>query len=605
MASGLAAAPFSSLSRLNQIMDVRRRQVGFRLAMMGLMVVFFSRYVSFAVMVEWTVVYSALQAWEFFGLPRGIFGRPASALRSSLSLATIALNSIVFGLPAILWTTYGGALGLACGAYLLSGSVLNTVFTTRDCRAAFIASLTPFMIYVTGGAFLASGRHLQIGTLITVAIAGAMMSTSAIILWIAASRTQRSEAAALEALSAREAELERALRYAEDASQAKSAFLANMSHELRTPLNGVMGMASVLSRTGLTPSQAQMVEVVHSSAQSLQTLLSDILDLAKIEAAQIDLHLEDAAPKKIAANVAALFGAAAAEKGLSFTFDADEASEQAVHTDAGRLAQILTNLCSNALKFTASGSVTLSVRATPVGALRRVSFTVSDTGIGLSAAAKLTIFDRFAQADSSITRRFGGTGLGLSICRQLTELLGGRIDVESVEGEGAAFTVSFDLPAADAQAPAPQGAAQVPSPADSQGKRPRVLLVEDHPVNRQVVQLILADLADVDTAENGAEGVEAAHNVAYDVILMDMQMPVMDGVTATRTIRACESAEGRGHTPILMLTANALPEHVDMSIDAGADAHLSKPITAEGLLSAIDTALDAAAGEHAAHAAAA
>ncbi len=583
----------SATERLGDIMLIRRRQIAFRLAMMVLMVVFFSRYVSFAVMAEWTIVYLALQAWEFFVLPWAAFGTATGGLRSALCLGTIALNSIIFGFPAILWTIYSGLLGLVCAAYLLSGAILNTVFTTRDCKPAFIASLSPFLIYVTAGALLASGLHLQLATVGTVAIAGAMMSTSAVILWIAASRTQRSESAALLALGERELQLERALQRAEEASQAKSAFLANMSHELRTPLNGVLGMASVLARTPLAADQAEMVDVIHGSAKSLQTLLSDILDLAKIEAAQIDLHIEAVTPAEIGRNVAALFGAAAAEKALSFTVNVDEASSDAVLTDGGRIAQILTNLCNNALKFTERGGVALSVRTVAVGVRRQVSFAVSDTGIGLSDAARLRIFERFAQADDSITRRFGGTGLGLSISKDLCDLLGGHIDVTSAEGAGATFTVTFDLPAADAplashaRAPTKESIEHT-----APGLRPRVLLVEDHPVNRRVVQLILQDLADVDTAVNGLEGVEAAETNAYDVILMDMQMPVMDGITATRAIRTAENVGGRGHTPILMLTANALPEHVNASLDAGADAHLSKPITAEALITAMESALD-------------
>ena len=571
----------------------RRRQVVFRLVMMVVMVVFFWRYLSLPAMCAWAVVYAALQGWEYFALAAPVSDDRKIRHRRAASLVTIFLNSVVFGLPALLWSHFGGILGLVCGAYLLSGAMLNTVLTTRDCRPAFLASITPFIFYVVYGAFVAGGTHLKWDAFGTVGIAGAMMSFSAITLWIDSSKTQRSEAMALAALGERETELEDALQHAEDASQAKSAFLANMSHELRTPLNGVLGMASVLARTELAASQAEMVDVIAASAHNLQILLSDILDLAKIEAAQIDLESEPAAPATIARNVVALFTGACAEKGLSLDLDVDAESSQAVLTDSVRLTQIVTNLCNNAIKFTEQGGVTLTVRTATLGARRTVAFAVADTGIGLSTEGKARLFERFSQADGSITRRFGGTGLGLSISKQLTDLMGGQIDVASEEGVGSTFTVTFDLPAAEVALVAhAETARAIQSPDAEPAADLRVLLVEDHPVNRQVVQLILAEFADVDVATNGAEGLEAAKLNRYHVILMDMQMPVMDGVTATRAIRVWEREQGLSRTPIIMLTANAMAEHNAQSAAAGADMHLAKPITADALLAALDAALD-------------
>ena len=384
-----------------------------------------------------------------------------------------------------------------------------------------------------------------------------------------------------------EAALKAALLNAEDADRAKTEFLANMSHELRTPLNGVVGMTSVLARTPLTSEQSEIVKVIQTSAATLHMLVSDVLDLAKIEAGRIDLQADLVSPAALARHVATLFSEPAAEKGLDFVLELAENAADAVLADSVRLAQVLTNLCSNAIKFTAKGCVRLAVRSQLEAASRRVTFVVSDTGIGISEGAREKIFDRFAQADGSITRRFGGTGLGLAISHQLVTLMGGDICVASAEGQGSTFTVTLDLPCTAESRLQPRDDGQAGSGVADAPPDLRVLLVEDHPVNRKVIQLMLAGHAELDTAQDGAEGVEAVLANAYDVILMDMQMPVMDGLSATQAIRAWETESGRGRTPIIMLTANAMAEHIGASRSAGADAHLTKPVQAEALFDTI------------------
>jgi CheY-like chemotaxis protein len=409
----------------------------------------------------------------------------------------------------------------------------------------------------------------------------------------------------------------KSLSQAMDAAKAKSAFLANMSHELRTPLNGVVAMASALQRTELSAEQHNMLGIISVSAESLQILLSDILDLAKIEAGRIDLQSEPLAPAALARHVAALFSEPSRQKGLTFESEWDALSQLPVLGDSVRLTQILTNFCSNAVKFTSAGRVKLSVKSVRNAQTMSVRFDVTDSGIGMSADAKARIFERFSQGDGSITRRFGGTGLGLAISKQLVDLMGGRILVESQEGIGSTFSVLVDLPLANgveqppsstygaatmqaAQIASPPGATRVEAAADTPAQtmlatypddRPSLLLVEDHPTNRQVVQIILGDLVKLDMACDGAQALEAAQRCAYDLILMDMQMPVMDGLSSTRAIRLFEQACGRPRTPILMLSANALPEHIEASVEAGADGHLAKPVTAATLLAAVDAAL--------------
>jgi PAS domain S-box-containing protein len=390
-----------------------------------------------------------------------------------------------------------------------------------------------------------------------------------------------------------EESLKAAVALAEAANGAKSEFLANMSHEIRTPLNGILGVASVLAQTKLGAKQREMVAIVETSAKTLQALLADVLDIAKIEAGRLDLQPEPVSPAHLARQVAALFEATTAEKGLSFTLDLRPGSEPPVMADSTRLAQIITNLCSNAVKFTAEGGVTLSLAATPTERGRRLTLAVTDTGIGIAPAARAQLFERFTQADGTITRRFGGTGLGLAISQQLAHMMGGEITVESEEGRGSTFSLIVELPSAQVEtASAPLAATADPVvSAGTDALPPRVLLVEDHPVNRKVIDMMIGELVDLRMAHDGAEGLRAVEREDFDLILMDMQMPVMDGLTATRKIRERELSQGAKPTPIIILTANVMPEHVEACLRAGADTHLSKPISSQALLTAMDTAL--------------
>ncbi|CAN7544099.1 PAS domain-containing protein [Phenylobacterium sp. LjRoot225] len=382
-------------------------------------------------------------------------------------------------------------------------------------------------------------------------------------------------------------ELRLALAASESASRAKSEFLANMSHEIRTPLNGVMGVAGALSKTTLTETQREMVSIIETSAKTLETLLSDILDLARIEAGKIDLRPE---PFDLAASVnacAAIFDTTARAKGLDLVVDIAPCAISNYLGDAPRIRQILSNLLSNAVKFTARGQVRLHVDAVRDETSSQLTFEVSDTGIGFDAETRDRLFSRFEQADGSITRRFGGSGLGLSISRTLAEAMDGTLEADATPGEGARFILRLALPrcAGDLDIwsePEPQTAAL------EVARALRVLVAEDHPTNRRVIELILESTGvELLCVENGAEALVATELETFDLILMDMQMPVMDGLTAIRAIRAREGSAHRGRTPIYVLTANAMPEHVAASAAAGADGHLSKPILAENLINLV------------------
>ncbi len=374
---------------------------------------------------------------------------------------------------------------------------------------------------------------------------------------------------------------QRAAQEAEAASRAKSEFLANMSHELRTPLNGVLGVAGALSRTGLDADQQEMIGLIETSARSLERLLSDVLDLAKIESQAFSLQPEPVDVAGLVRGIGTLFQWRARDRSLRF--DCVAAAELAAPrmVDETRLRQILTNLLSNAIKFTEHGRVSLSARLEG----EEVVFEVQDTGIGFDDAAKARLFERFEQADGSITRRYGGTGLGLAISRSLAQRMGGGLDARSTPGAGSTFTLRLPLALSQEASVTP---AALPAPPAPRAAPARVLLAEDHPVNRRVVELILAGAGvELTSVVDGAQALEALAQQSFDLVLMDVQMPVLDGLSATRELRSRESASGARRTPVLALTANAGAEQVAASRAAGADEHLSKPVTAERLLDAV------------------
>ena len=383
---------------------------------------------------------------------------------------------------------------------------------------------------------------------------------------------------------------------AEAASRAKSDFLANMSHEVRTPLNGVIGIVDALSRTPLYPTQTEMVNLIRASGVTLERLVSDILDVSKIEAGELTLEtrpfdLDEAldAPLEV-------MRVRADEKGLRFDVIRDDEARGVFVGDSTRIRQVVGNLLSNAVKFTHQGGVTIRIALDEDhDGLCQLVLDIQDTGVGFDAEHAPRLFDRFSQADATITRRFGGTGLGLSICRALVEMMGGRINAESTPGLGSRFRVEIPVARSTSLSDYVAGerarAAEVAAPIHTI----RVLLAEDHPTNQRVVQLILAGHpVELITVEDGAQAVAAFQAGSFDVILMDMQMPVMDGLTATRTIRELEAARAANiHTPIIMLSANAMAQHREQAIQAGADIHVPKPITAASLLAGIGAALAA------------
>lgn len=365
----------------------------------------------------------------------------------------------------------------------------------------------------------------------------------------------------------------------EHANQAKSVFLANMSHELRTPLNGVIAIGDRLADEADPERRRELAALVTSSGRLLEQVLSDILDVSKIEAGQFHLTPAPFDLATLVGGVAELHRASAEAKDLEFRWSIQPGLSGSYLGDAGRISQILNNLLANAVKFTAIGEVALSVESGVDG----LSFIVSDSGVGFDDTVRQRLFKRFVQADQSITRQFGGSGLGLSICAALAEMMGGRIDARAVVGRGATFRV--DLPLTRIRA------VEDTAPDDEEEislEGLRVLVAEDHPTNQKVVEIILQPF-DVELAmvEDGQAALEVFTPGAFDAILMDMQMPVMDGLTATRLIREREAAAGAPPVLLVMLTANAMEEHVSAARAAGADLHLAKPVRPAQLLEAL------------------
>lgn len=388
-------------------------------------------------------------------------------------------------------------------------------------------------------------------------------------------------------LDRHERELHTAKETADRASAAKSLFLANMSHEIRTPMNGVLGMLELLSHSPLAAQQREYLTMARGSASKLLTIINDILDFSKLEAGRLSLERIPVDLRRQVAEVAALMADAAQRKGLELSCTVAESTPQWVYGDPIRLHQILVNLLDNAIKFTERGMVTLHVVPTEA---ERLHFVVRDTGIGMTEAEQKQVFAAFVQADGSITRKFGGTGLGLTISRQLVALMGGVLTVHSAPGHGSefAFVLKLETVAASATAPVAESPPVLPTeePAVTastffQGKQ--VLLVEDNPVNQLVCQETLRQLGvAASVANNGREALEmlAANN--YDLVLMDCQMPEMDGYEATRTLRARERKRGQGERlPIIALTAHAMSGDRDKCLEAGMDDYLSKPFQFE------------------------
>ena len=374
---------------------------------------------------------------------------------------------------------------------------------------------------------------------------------------------------------------------AEQSNKAKSEFLANMSHELRTPMNGMLGMCEFLLKGELDEEQQDNVETIYKSGNNLLSILNDILDISKIEAGELKIENVPFHLNTVIMEMQQLFSPIAQDKGLEILLNRQGSIPSTIIGDLGRVQQILRNLISNALKFTEQGSISIIVKVIDREERKSLYIAVKDTGIGIPKDKLDIIFEKFSQADTSTSRKYGGTGLGLTICYQLTKMMGGRIGVESSIGKGAMFWFEIPLNVADNEEVAVNlysedklDPSELLLPKDI-----KILVVDDHPVNQKLVKKMLTnlELIHIDIATNGMQAIEMIEENKYDVVLMDCQMPELDGYQATRILRDKEKKQGVACLPVIALTANAMVGDREKCFDAGMNDYLSKPVKTDKL----------------------
>jgi signal transduction histidine kinase/CheY-like chemotaxis protein len=503
--------------------------------------------------------------------------------RPGLAAVLSVASSSLYALAALALIIWGGPAARLYSFALMAVSMVDVLMRHYQKPWVFLASIAPNMAVLGLVEWdlvrKALERHAPLAALTPIAT----LALFAALFWTARAQLAGSWAALTQAKT----EAQERERAAESANRAKSHFLATMSHEIRTPLNGVLGMAQAMTGDELSDVQRERLKTIRRSGETLLAVLNDVLDLSKIEASKLELEIIEFDLAHVARGVVAAFTPMANRKGVSFAFEIEDGAQGAYRGDSTRLRQILYNLIANAVKFTEAGHVAFTIRREGGDLV----FDIADTGIGMSREVLDRLFDNFFQADASTTRRYGGSGLGLAICRELVALMDGTIEAQSTPEVGSTFRLRLPLPrVGDSQAR--PSALAAPAEARAEPGAIRLLAAEDNDVNQLVLKTLLLQAGiDPVIVANGREAVEAWEAQDWDVILMDVQMPEMDGPTATRAIRAGELVTGRRRTPIIALTANAMA-HQRVEYDAaGMDDLVPKPIEVNRLFSALEQAL--------------